>query len=34
MGFNKIEPKVITSGRTQDAFVTGQDNDTDVFSKK
>lgn len=34
MGFNKIEPKVITSSRTQDAFMTGQDNDTDVFNKK
>jgi hypothetical protein len=32
-GFQKIDPKVITSTRTEKAFETGKDDDTDLFNK-
>jgi hypothetical protein len=33
MGFQKIDPKVITSTSTEEAFETGRDDDAKVFSK-
>jgi len=33
-GFEKIEPNVITSTRTDEAFKTGKDDDVDLFKKK
>lgn len=32
-GFQKIDPKVITSARTEAAFQSGQDNDVELFKK-
>lgn len=33
-GFEKIEPKVITSTRTEQSFKTGKDDDVELFNKK
>lgn len=33
-GFKKIDPKIITSDKTEEAFKTGKDNDVDLFGKK
>lgn len=33
LGFQKIDPKVITSARTDEAFRTGQDNEVELFKK-
>lgn len=33
MGFEPIEPKVITSDRTEEVFAESKDNDTDLFKK-
>lgn len=33
-GFEKIDPRVITSSRTEQSFKTGKDDDVDLFNKK
>jgi hypothetical protein len=33
-GFEKIEPKVITSTKTEQSFKTGKDDDVELFNKK
>lgn len=33
-GFEKIDPKVVTSSRTDKAFSTGKDDEVDLFKKK
>ncbi len=33
-GMEKIDPKVVTSSRTDNAFKTGKDDDVDLFKKK
>lgn len=32
-GFQKIDPKVITSARTEEVFITGKDDDVNLFKK-